>query len=109
MSPASRQESGVWALARSQHWLVTTRQLRALGFTEDAIAHRVREGRLWRVHRGVYVVGRRELSREGEWMAAVLACGVDAALCDLCAAALWNLSEGPLPRRPSVAAASGNG
>jgi hypothetical protein len=60
-----------------------------LAFSAKAIKHRVRTGRLHPVVRGVYAVGRRHLSREGRWMAAVLACGPDAALSHRSAAALW--------------------
>ena len=56
-----------------------------------AIKHRVRRGRLRRVWRGVYAVGRRNLSREGWWMAAVLACGDDALLSHSSAAQLWGM------------------
>lgn len=68
------------ALARRQHGVLTRQQLMRLGFSPDAIKHRVKIGRLFPVFRGVYAVGRRELSREGSWMAATLACGDDAAL-----------------------------
>ena len=46
----------------------------------QAIEYRLRRRRLHRVHRGVYAVGRPELTRLGELAAAVLACGPDAAL-----------------------------
>ena len=39
----------------------------ALGFSEKAIRHRVKSGRLHRIWPGVYSVGRSELSREGRW------------------------------------------
>jgi very-short-patch-repair endonuclease len=45
-----------------------------------------------RVHRGVYAVGNPNLTREGRWMAAVLACGEDTVLSHQSAAALWKLS-----------------
>src|SRR5215210_4933899 len=67
------------ALARKQHGVITRQQLLRLGFTRDAIDHRIENGRLIPVFRGVYAVGRRELSNEGWWMAAVLACGEDTA------------------------------
>ncbi len=46
-----------------------------------------------RVHRGVYAVGHAALSREGRWMAAVLACGKDALLSHDSAAACWAISS----------------
>jgi hypothetical protein len=64
-----------------------------LGFSPKAIKHRVRTGRLHPVLRGVYAVGRPRLSREGRWMAAVLACGPGAALSHRSAAALWKFGK----------------
>ncbi|MBS1880963.1 MAG: type IV toxin-antitoxin system AbiEi family antitoxin domain-containing protein, partial [Actinobacteria bacterium] len=51
-----------WRLARAQHGVLTRENLLALGFSPEAIKHRVRSGRLHRVYRGVYAVGRRELT-----------------------------------------------
>jgi very-short-patch-repair endonuclease len=73
--------------------VVTRRELIALGFTHSAIVHRLETGRLHRVRDGIYAVGRRELTREGEWMAAVLACGDDAFLSHGSAAALWGIGR----------------
>ena len=42
--------------------------------TSGAISQRVNRGCLHRRYRGVYVVGQPKLSREGEWLAAALAC-----------------------------------
>jgi len=83
-------------LAARQHGVVTWRQLLAVGLGRGAIEHRNRSGRLHRLHRGVYAVGHRRLSREGRWMAAVLALGEGAVLSHRSAAALWDL-------RPSAA------
>ncbi|HYY21377.1 MAG TPA: hypothetical protein VE780_05810, partial [Thermoleophilaceae bacterium] len=44
------------------------------------------------MRRGVYVVGRPQLTRAGVWMAAVLGCGRGAALSHGSAAALWGIS-----------------
>ncbi len=77
-------------LARSQHWLITYRQLRDLGFSDKAIRHRLGT-RLHEVRPCVYAVGRRDLSREGRWMAAVLACGQGACLSHQSAAQLWGI------------------
>jgi hypothetical protein len=51
----------------------------------------VRAGRLHRIHRGVYAVGHKRLSREGRLMAAALACGPGAVLSHATAASVWNL------------------
>lgn len=77
--------------AAAQHGVVTLAQLRADGLGAGAINLRVRNGRLHRLYRGVFAVGHRRLSREGRWMAAVLACGDGAALSHVSAAALWEL------------------
>jgi very-short-patch-repair endonuclease len=66
-------------------------QLLELGLSRRAIQHRVARGRLHRVMRGVYAVGRSELTRQGRWMAAVLACGSGAVLSHRSAAALWGI------------------
>jgi len=93
--------------------VVTRGQLLGLGMHGDAIKHRVAVGRLFAVHTGIYAVGRSELSRRGELMAAVLACGPGAVLSHRSAAELWGL--GPkaaafevtvpparCPRRPGI-------
>ncbi len=59
------------------------------GLTEEAIDGRLRTGRLHRLYAGVYAVGHRVTSREGRWMAAVLASGPEAVLSHWSAAALW--------------------
>jgi hypothetical protein len=64
-----------------------------LGLEGNAIDRRLRSGRLHRLHRGVYAVGYRIVSREGRWMAAVLFCGPEAVLSHRSAAALWRIRE----------------
>ncbi|MGH2954890.1 MAG: type IV toxin-antitoxin system AbiEi family antitoxin domain-containing protein [Solirubrobacterales bacterium] len=78
-------------IASRQHGVVSYEQLIAAGLTPSGVARRVRAGRLHRIHRGVYAVGHRGLSNEGRWMAAVLACGPDAALSHRSAAGLLGL------------------
>jgi very-short-patch-repair endonuclease len=80
-------------LAAGQHWVVSRRQLIALGLSPAAIKHRVQRGRLHPVYRGVYAVGRPYVDRNGRWMAAVLACGDGAVLSHRSAAALWEIGE----------------
>jgi very-short-patch-repair endonuclease len=91
MASISDHRSRAWAIARRQHHVVTHGQLVALGLTDSAIKHRVATGRLHRVHRGVYAVGRRDMSRQARWMAAVLACGPGALLCRVSAGALYGI------------------
>jgi very-short-patch-repair endonuclease len=83
--------SRAWALSRAQHAVVSRAQLLALGFTPEEIRHRIREGRLHPRGRGVYAVGRREITRDGEWMAAVLESGTGAVLSHSSAAALYEI------------------
>lgn len=80
------------ALATQQHGPVTRGQLQRLGLTPQHIAHRIAIGRLIRIHRSVYAVGHPSLTREGRWMAAVLACGKRAVLSHGDAASLWDLA-----------------
>jgi very-short-patch-repair endonuclease len=71
--------------------VVTRRDLEALGFSAEAVDHRVETGRLHQISRAVYAVGRPELTPHGRWMAAVLACGDGAALSHRSAAQLWGI------------------
>jgi very-short-patch-repair endonuclease len=91
MASINEQRRRAWAIAQRQHQVITYGQLLALGFTDSAIRHRVAIGRLYRVHQGVYAVGRRDLSRLGEWMAAVLACGPCALLSHVHGGALYGI------------------
>lgn len=82
-----------WALARRQHGVVARWQLLELGMSGEAIRHRLRNGRMRRVRRGVYLVGGIELTRHGRWRAALLACGPEAVLSHRAAAELWGLAK----------------
>jgi very-short-patch-repair endonuclease len=73
--------------------VVARAQLIELGLGPKAIEHRVARARLHRVRRGVYAVGRPQVSRHGTWMAAVLSCGPGAVLSHASAAALWGIRE----------------
>ncbi len=78
-------------LATRQHGVVSRAQLVELGFSRHAIRHRVQTGRLLLLHRGVYAVGHRAVSRDGRLMAAVLAVGPGAVLSHRSAAELWGI------------------
>jgi very-short-patch-repair endonuclease len=82
MDPPTQQISlgRVLALAAQQHGVITRAQLLELGMTPGAIRYRVRRRRLHPVHRGVYAVGRPQLTRHGTLIAALLSCGPGAAL-----------------------------
>jgi very-short-patch-repair endonuclease len=87
----------VHAVAAGQNGVVGRAQLVELGLSSQAIKHRIARGRLHTVFRGVYAVGRPELTREGRWMAALLACGPGALLSHSSAACLLGIAdEGPL-------------
>ena len=81
------------ALAELQHGVVSRTQLIALGLPSTTIVRWVRVGHLHAVHRGVYSVGHPRLSREGLWMAAVLACGERATLSHIPAARFTHLDR----------------
>ncbi|MFN8150469.1 MAG: type IV toxin-antitoxin system AbiEi family antitoxin domain-containing protein [Solirubrobacterales bacterium] len=81
------------ALAELQHGVVSRTQLIALGLPSTTIVRWVRVGHLHAVHRGVYSVGHTRLSREGLWMAAVLACGERATLSHIPAARFTHLDR----------------
>jgi very-short-patch-repair endonuclease len=71
--------------------VIAREQLLAFGFSAKAIRHRTENGRLYKIRRGVYAVGRPSLTEHGRWMAAVLACGDGAILSHSSAAALWRI------------------
>jgi REase_MTES_1575/Transcriptional regulator, AbiEi antitoxin/AbiEi antitoxin C-terminal domain len=79
------------ALAERQHGVVSREQLLELGLTDQGINRRVSDGRLHRVHQGVYAVGRPTLTTKGRFLAAAVSCGPSAALSHVAAAILWGL------------------
>jgi very-short-patch-repair endonuclease len=80
-------------LARRQHGVVSRDQLIDAGVGATTIGDWAKRGRLHRLHRGVYAVGHLALSRNGRFMAAVLAAGQGAALSHFSAAVLWGILE----------------
>src|SRR5947209_7696208 len=78
-------------IACPQHGNITTAQLIALGFDGGRIHRWVKLGRLYRVYRGVYAVGRPPATPLEKAAAAVLACGRRSALSHSSAMTLWGL------------------
>lgn len=91
-------DRSISALAEAQHGVVARRQLLEVGLSSGDLQGRLTRGTLLALHRGVYAVGHGRITQEGRWMAAVLACGPDAALSHRSAAQLWGL----VPRHGSV-------
>jgi very-short-patch-repair endonuclease len=89
--PTGFLEREMELLARRQHGVVGRSQLLELGMGRTAIVRRLEQRRLHEIHRGVYVVGARRISKRGRWMAAVLACGDQAVLSHRSAARLWGI------------------
>lgn len=71
--------------------MVTHAQLRHLGYGPEGIKSRARTGRLHRRARGVYAVGRPDLTWYGRLMVAVLSCGPGAVISHAAAGALWQI------------------
>ncbi len=81
-------------LASTQHALVSTRQLQALGLTPRMIDHRVRGGHLERLHRGVYRVAGSVPTFEQRVLAACLAMNGLRAASHRSAARMWGVDPG---------------
>jgi very-short-patch-repair endonuclease len=81
----------VAVLAARQHGAVARRQLVRLGLTGKQVRYLITAGLLHPVHRGVYALGHPRLTRQGDWMAAVLAGGPGAVLSHQSAAIHWQL------------------
>lgn len=82
-------------VASRQYGLITRAQLLACGLSDTAIATRVRQYWLHRLHRGVYAVGHTAPTQLQREMAAVLAAGDGAVLSHHSAAYLWRIADEP--------------
>jgi len=84
-------------LAESQRGLVARDQLRALGMSDNAIAHAIRTNQLHRIFHGVYALGRARIDERGRHLAAALACGNGGVISHRSAGALLGLlDKGPV-------------
>jgi hypothetical protein len=93
MRDISGRDIEIAALAGRQGGIVSRQQLLAIGISPAAIHRRVRSGRLHPVFAGVYAVGHRVVGLSGRQWAAVLACGVGAALSHWSAAVAWRMRQ----------------
>jgi very-short-patch-repair endonuclease len=87
-------------LATRQHGVVARKQLLGLGLGSNAVDHGLRNARLHRVRRGVYLVGHRAATPQARLMAALLACRLAGALGDETALRCWGLAAGPVDAMP---------
>jgi very-short-patch-repair endonuclease len=83
----------VAALAAEEWSVLSLEELRLCGLTPDMVSTRVRRGQRHWLRQGVYAVGHRKVRLEGEFLAAVKACGAGAVLSHYSAAALWRIVE----------------
>ncbi len=97
-SAAPGRDERLARLASAQHGVVSVGQLHELGFHRNAIARRVRAGRLHRIHVGVYAVGHTVLNRNARYLAAVLAAGDGAVLSHRSAGILWGIHRSDAAR-----------
>ena len=89
VSSQAAVDAAIAAVAAKQRGNITRLQLLDLGLDDKAIAYRVKIGRLHRVFRGVYSVGRPPGAPQDWASAAVLAAGPGAALSHSSAMVLW--------------------
>jgi very-short-patch-repair endonuclease len=94
-SSSRRAEQAIAAFARRQHGVVARWQLLRAGVTIHQIELRLRNGRLYEMHRGVYLVGHPVPPPLAPEQAALLACGERSVLSHRSAANLWNLLPYP--------------
>lgn len=94
IAPGSRIDRRILQIAKWQRGRVARRQLLASGVTPAAIDRRVWNGKLERLHRGVYALPNTADLALAYETAALLACGEGAVLSHHSAATLWGLRPG---------------
>jgi hypothetical protein len=92
-SPDNERGRRVARVAGAQWGVVSAAELEDCGLGPRAIAGWVAAGHLHRLHVGVYAVGHSEVPIEGRFLAAVMACGVDAVLSHRSASAHLGLTK----------------
>jgi very-short-patch-repair endonuclease len=94
VAPDDPVEARIGAIAERQRACVSREQLLGAGVSSSAIARRLRNGQLERVHPGVYRLPHTADLPLAVEAAALLACGAEAALSHHSAATLWRLRRG---------------
>lgn len=89
----SKPQRRIAETATSQGGAVSLDQLRSEGVSRRRAAERADDGKLHRIHRGVYTVGHRSISRATHLRAALLACGEGGVISHATAAAFWGLYD----------------
>jgi very-short-patch-repair endonuclease len=89
----NRCDRSVARLADDEWGVLSLDELRDCGLTERMVDVRLRRGSLHRKYQAVYAVGRSKLSTEGEFLAAVKACGPGARLSHFSCSALLGWVE----------------
>jgi very-short-patch-repair endonuclease len=90
---SGERDLAVARIAARQRTLVTSDQLAACGFGRDAVAYRVRAGRLHVVFTGVYSVSSGELPPLARELAALMACRKGSLLSHRSAASVWGMRK----------------
>jgi very-short-patch-repair endonuclease len=91
ISNRARPATAVSSLAARQHGVVSRKQMRELGLSDDVIDGWADAGRIQRMFRSVYAVGRPDLNERGRLLAATLACGRGAVISHRSAAYLLRI------------------
>lgn len=97
----------VTRIAEVQRGLIHRRQLIQAGIGHDGIQHRLRGGRLHKLYRSVYVVGRPRLEPLAAAMAAVMQADGNGVLSHRTSGAIWGMVDAP--ESPIELTVAGNG
>jgi very-short-patch-repair endonuclease len=97
-----QRDAAIARIAARQHGVISIGQLKELGIGRQSVTRRVQAGTLHRLHREVFAVGHRGVSKAGRWMAAVLACGPGAVLSHTSAGELWGMLRARRPPSPAA-------
>jgi very-short-patch-repair endonuclease len=100
--PKVAKLDAVATLAASQWGVVARRQLLDAGVSADRVKRHLADGRLVRMHRGVYGYGHTALRPQAYALAAVLACGDGAVLAIRSAGGAWGIHSSSRARHEVI-------